>query len=166
MSTKWLAIQSFQYDRSLITAINTLSIQIKLELAGISGSEKIESGTTRMPHPLHKPDNWSTEKARQTLSSFLDILETLTNNSELAPVSPLTGKNQRLRQLAENFALARNNNSEFDSILFRETLSKTKSLLNSELKEDKEALLLCLQELRKLIEEHIYLDTETILGEV
>lgn len=150
MSTKWLAIQSFQYDRSLITAINTLSIQIKLELVGISNPEKIKS----------------TEEARKTLASFLDILEASINNLEQAQTNPLTGTNQRLRQLARNFASAKNNNSEFYSILFRETLSKTKGLLNSELKEDKEALLLCLQELRKLIEEHIYLDTETILGEV
>lgn len=149
MSTKWLAIQSFQYDRSLIAAINTLSIHIKLELAGISDSGKIKL----------------TEEARNTLSSFLDKLEVLIDNLEQANTSPLTGTTQGLRQLAQKFTSAKNNKSEFNSILFQETLSKTRSLLNSELKEDKEALLLCLQELRKLIEEHIYLDTTTILGE-
>jgi len=149
MSTKWLAIQSFQYDRSLIAAINTLSIHIKLELAGISDSGKIKL----------------TEEARNTLSSFLDKLEVLIDNLEQANTNPLTGTTQGLRQLAQKFTSAKNNKSEFNSILFQETLSKTRSLLNSELKEDKEALLLCLQELRKLIEEHIYLDTTTILGE-
>lgn len=146
MSTKWLAIQSFQYDRSLIAAINTLSIQIKLELAGISDSKRVKSA----------------EEACSTLYSFLDKLEVLIDNLEQANTNPLTGTTQSLRQLAQKFSSAKNNKTEFHSILFQETVSKTKGLLNSELKADKEALLLCLQELRKLIEEHIYLDTNTI----
>ena len=59
MSTKWLAIQSFQYDRNLIAAINTLSIHLKLELAGISNVEKAKE----------------VYEARNTLSSFLEKIE-------------------------------------------------------------------------------------------
>lgn len=150
MSTKWLAIQSFQYDRSLIAAINTLSIHLKLELAGISNVEKAKE----------------VNEARNTLSFFLEKFESLTSNLELANTNPLTGTNQGLRQLAQKFVSAKNNPSEFNSMLSQTTMSQIKVLLRSEITEDKEALILYLQGLRRLIEEHIDLDTETIFGEV
>lgn len=150
MSTKWLAIQSFQYDRSLIAAINTLSIHLKLELAGISNVEKAKE----------------VNEARNTLSFFLEKFESLTSNLELANTNPLTGTNQGLRQLAQKFVSAKNNPSEFNSMLSQTTMSQIKVLLRSEITEDKEVLILYLQGLRRLIEEHIDLDTETIFGEV
>ncbi|WP_036488543.1 hypothetical protein [Myxosarcina sp. GI1] len=166
MSTKWLAIQSFQYDRSLIAAINTLSIQLKLELAGITNLEKARLA----------------EEARTTLYSFLEKLESLIGDSEPVSINPLIGTSHGLRQLAQRFVSAKNARSEFHSVLFQQasrisrgnlgisslqsTLSQTKVLLHSEIAEDKKALISCLQELRRLVEEHINLDTETILGEV
>lgn len=150
MSTKWLAIQSFQYDRSLIAAINTLSIHLKLEQIGKSNVEKAKE----------------VEEARNTLSFFLEKFESLTSNLERANTNPLTGTNQGLRQLAQKFISAKNNQSEFNSMLSQTTMSQIKVLLRSEVTEDKETLILCLQELRRLIEEHIDLDTEIIFGEV
>lgn len=150
MSTKWLAIQSFQYDRSLIAAINTLSIHLKLEQIGKSNVERAKKA----------------DEARNTLSSFLEKLESLTSDLERANTNPLTGTNQGLRQLAKRFISAKNDPSEFNSTLSQTTMSQIKVLLRSEVTEDKEALILCLQGLRRLIEEHIDLDTETFFGEV
>ncbi|NJO93342.1 MAG: hypothetical protein HC820_01360 [Hydrococcus sp. RM1_1_31] len=150
MSTQWLAIQSFQYDRDLITAINILSIHIKLELAGKSKAEKIQR----------------VNEARDTLKSFFERLETLIDEREQGDTTPILGTTQRLRQLAKNFVSATNNSGEFHSILFHNNLSQTQALLYSDKKEDKEALILCLEELRRLIEEHVHVDTERIFGEV
>lgn len=150
MSTKWLAIQNFQYDRSLIAAINTLSIHLKLEQAGITNIEKA----------------CLAEEARKTLYSFLEKLESLIGDPEQASISPLIATSQGLRQLAQRFISAKSGRSEFRSVLFQSNLSRTKMLLNSKRDEDKETLILCLQELRRLVEEHINSDTETIIGEV
>lgn len=149
MSTQWLNIQSFQYDQDLLGAINTLSIHTKLELAGIADSEQTKSA----------------ELARHKLTGFLQELEEIVSLAEQGKNTPLLGKTPRLRQLVKSFVSAKENSQQFHSILFKETLSYTQQLLDSNHPEDKQKLIDCLQELRVLIEEHIQTDTEHILGD-
>ncbi len=149
MSTEWLAIQSFQHDQDVLTAINTLSIHIKLELAGFLDDKRTEVAN----------------EARSKLSSFLKELETIVPEPGQTVAEPVLGTDPRLRQLAKNFTAAKRDRSRFRSILFRDTLSHAQQLLYSNEKADQELLIKCLEELRMLVEEHIYADTVRILGE-
>lgn len=149
MSTQWLTIQSFQYDQDLLGAINTLSIHTKLELAGIADSKQIKAA----------------ELARQKLTDFLQELEETVSLTEQGKNTPMLGKTSRLRQLVKSFVAAKENSQKFHSALFRNALSHTQQLLDSNKSEDKQTLIDCLQELRILIEEHIQTDTEQIFGD-
>lgn len=149
MSTQWLAVQSFQHSQDLLTAINTLSIHIKLGLAGIPDEGRAESA----------------KQARENLTSFLKELEQVVQKAEQGETKPVLGADPRLRQLAKSFIEARRNWRRFHSLLFRNTFSHVQQLLNSDKEEDLRSLLQCLKELRMLLEEHVHTDVVQLLGE-
>jgi hypothetical protein len=68
MSTEWLSIQSFQYDQDLLTAINTLSIHVKLNLLGETDEKRLEAA----------------QLARQKLDAFFRKLEPIIQEAEQA----------------------------------------------------------------------------------
>lgn len=148
MSTEWSAIQSFQYDQDILTAINTLSIHIKLNLAGIADEKRSEAA----------------QQAQEKLSNFLRELEGIVQDAEQAETEPLLGIEPRLRQFAKNFVAAKRDRQRFRSNLFRDTLPHVHRLLHSNERADRQALIQCLEELRTLLEEHIHVDSVRILG--
>ena len=158
MSTQWLAIQSFQHSQDLLNAINTLSIHIKLRLAGIADNRRAKAAA----------------KAKQTLISFLKSFESIVRDSEEAKGRPVLGVDPRLRELARSFSAAKNDRQRFRSILFTKTILEVLALLKVVgTKDEKErlpifgkALVESLSELRALIEEHVHKDTAQILGEI
>jgi hypothetical protein len=149
MSVQWVAVQSFQHSQDLLTAINALSIHLKLAQAGIIDTAR----------------HARAEEARATLRSFLAELEPIITEVEGGAASPVLGADPRLRELARSFATARRSPQWFHSALFRDTFNRVRQLLDSHRPEDREPLLECLNELRVLIEEHIHTDTEQVLGE-
>src|SRR5262245_13644450 len=149
MSVQWLAVQSFQHSQDLLTAINALSIHLKLEQEGVIDSARKARA----------------EEARDTLRSFLEELEPVISEVEGGAAGPVFGADPRLRQLARSFVTARRNRHRFHSALFRSTFGRVRQLLDSHKPEDREPLLECLNELRVLVEEHIHTDTEQVLGE-
>lgn len=149
MRAQWLTVQSFQYGQELLSAINALSMHIKLKAEGIYEEERaIEA-----------------EEAREKLASFLDNLEKLVGESD-RKMRPVLGKDPRTRQLAQSFVEASRERTRFRSVLFRGDISRARQLLYSDKEEDREPLLRCLQELRFLIQEHVQADATQIMGQV
>ncbi len=150
MSMEWLAIRSFQHMQDLLNAINNLSIHVKLALADVPDDKRLEQASN----------------ARKTLISFLKELEKIVKGSEKANEQPVVGVDPRLRQLATNFAQAKQDRQRFRSMLFQDSVSKVEALLSSDNIEDRKSLLLCLEELRILLEEHLPVDARQLLGEL
>ena len=150
MKAQWLAVQSFHHSQDLLDAINTLSIYIKLWLAGIPDEGR----------------GGAAERARETLASFLKELQTVVQEAGQIEAKPVMGADPRLRQLAKSFMEAKRDRHRFRSVLFRNTLPHVEQLLCSDTEEDRRSLLQCLQELRVLLEEHIHVDAARILGEI
>ena len=150
MSVQWLAVQSFQHNQDLLAAINKLSIHLRLQLEGNEDAERAGEAN----------------KAREMLSSFFRELETLVNDTERGEEVPVLGANPRLRQLARSFVRAKRNRHRFRSSLFRNGAGCFQQLLQSNTKEDRQALLESLEELRVLVEEHMHVDAERVLGEI
>lgn len=149
MSVQWLSVQSFQHSQDVLSAINALSIHLKLAAAGVSDEARAEQA----------------RQARVTLAAFLEELEPVITETERGGATPVVGANPRLRQLASSFVDAKQNSFCFHSELFRAAPSRLKQLLTSSNAEDRAALLDCLAELRVLVEEHVQTDTERVLGE-
>ena len=150
MSIQWLSVQSFQHNQDLLAAINTLSIHLRLQLEGNEDAERTEEA----------------KKAGEKLSSFFRELETLVKDTERGEGMPVLGANPRLRQLARSFVKAKRNRHRFRSSLFRNGTARFRELLEAGTKEDRKALVECLEELRVLVEEHMHVDAERVLGEI
>jgi hypothetical protein len=158
LTTQWLAIQSFQQSQDLLDALNTLSIHLKLKLAGIPDQQRTEAAT----------------RARETLVSFLESFEHILNVSEQTKGSAILGIDPRLRDLARSFSSAKSDRQRFHSVLFTKTVSEVVRLLKATGAEGEgeplaaycKTLIDSLGELRALIEEHIHKDTVQILGEI
>lgn len=148
METEWLAIQSFQHSQNLLSAINTLSIHTKLELAGIPDEERAAAA----------------KQARETIASFLTELEEMVREAEKEKT--ILGADPRRRQLVESFIEAKHNPRRFRSVLFQDASTRVQELLHSDKEEDSRSLLECLKELRVVLEEHIHTDAMQILGEI
>jgi hypothetical protein len=147
---EWLAIRSFQHMQDLLNAINNLSIHVKLALAGVPDDERVEKA-------LH---------AQKILISFLKELKKVIKGKEKANEQPVVGVDPRLRQLASNFVQAKQDRKRFRSMLFKDSVSKVEALLSSDNFEDRKSLLLCLEDLRILLEEHLPIDARQLIGEL
>lgn len=150
MRAQWLTVQSFQHGQDLLSAINALSMHLKLTEEGVSDERRAKEA----------------EEARGKLASFLDELEKLVGESDRGKASPVLGKDPRTRQLAESFMEARRERARFRSVLFRDDIPRARRLLYSDAEEDREPLLRCLQELRLLVQEHVQADATQIMGQV
>ena len=145
MNSQWRAVQSFQENQNLISAINTLSIHIKLEMAGQSDIDMVDT----------------VSKAREELCRFLAELDTQVSRVEVENVS-LLGVDPRRRQFVNHLIDAKN--SCRISSPFLEDLSDVQHLLYSDKERDKNHILCLLEELRMLLEEHLGSDVEQLFG--
>lgn len=150
MSIRWLTVQSFQQSQALLAAINALSIHTKLELANLPDKEGAGAA----------------DEARETLTSFFDQLGSVVGQAEQQEDGLVLGADPRLRQLARSFVDAKRNRRRFKSELFRDKFARVKQLLYSDRKDDKRSLIECLADLRVLIEEHLQVDAERMLGDI
>jgi hypothetical protein len=150
VSIQWLAVQSYQHNQDLLAAINKLSIHLRLQLDGEEDGERAGEAN----------------EAREMLCSFFRELETLVNDTERGEGVPVLGANPRLRQLARSFVTAKHNRHRFRSPLFRNGAERFQQLVHSDRREDRQALLESLEEFRVLLEEHMHVDAERVLGEI
>ncbi|MFQ5965366.1 MAG: hypothetical protein ACE5KZ_13910 [Candidatus Scalinduaceae bacterium] len=150
MSSEWQTIQSFEESQEVLSAVNALSIHLKLKKAGISYEEPVES----------------IEESRKTIISFLEKLESINDALSKGQIKPVLGINTRFRQLGNLFIKAKKNTKRFHSALFLQSPSYVINLIHSDQKGDQDTLLNSLKELGLLLEEHIYVDTKELLGEI
>ena len=148
MKPKERAIQSFQENQNLISAINTLSIHIKLKAAGHSDLNK----------------EAAIQKSREKLCAFLKELNPQVQRAEVNN-KPLLGVDPRRRQFVRHLIAAKHN-SRISSPFLLNKLEESRQFLHSDVEADKQAILLFLEELGMLLEEHITSDTEILLGRI
>ena len=146
MNSQWRAIQSFQENQNLISAINTLSIHIKLEMAGHCDSNSEEA----------------IRKAKEELGSFLQELDPQVQRAEVEN-KPLLGVDPRRRQFVRHLISAKHSCRIHSPFLLGD-LSAGVQLLHSDVESDKQTILLFLEELRMLLEEHLGSDVEQLFG--
>ena len=146
MNSQWRAVQSFQENQNLISAINTLSIYIKLALAGHADVKRAEA----------------VPKAKETLCTFLTELNSQVQHFEVEKKS-LLGVDTRRRQFIEHLIEAKNE-LRIHSPFLQDKLSSVNNLLHSDAETDKQETLRLLEELRMLLEEHIGSDVEQLFG--
>ncbi len=150
MSVRWLSFQSFQHGQELISAINTLLIHLKLEAAGVADRER--EGKAKQAHGR--------------ILSFLESFEKIVDEVETRNAEPTLGTDVRIRQLAKSFVKATSNRRRFHSILFQNKIAGFRDLLSKQNVENAQILIESFEELRLLVEEHLYEDIEQVLGEV
>jgi len=148
MSSDWMAIQSFHRSQELLTAINELSIHLKLEAACVADEQQ----TARA------------EEGRGKLLEFLRRLQPLIEAAEEKGKDPVTGADTRMRQLAERLVEARRSSARGKSPLLRKSLTKTIELLESPQTDNRKLLLESLRDLRQLLDEHLETDTRALVG--
>ena len=150
MSTHWLNIQSFQQSQELLSAINTLSIHLKLTDKGYPDTNRKEAA----------------EQARETLVAFFKKLDKIVQDIEYGHRKPVLGVDARLRHLAENYVQAKRTHGQFRSSFLELPLSQVRELFYSECAEDRRELLTVLAAFRELLEEHISVDAKLLLGDI
>ena len=146
MKPQELAVQSFHENQKLLSAVNTLSIHTKLEISGQSDLN----------------DEKTVEEAKDTLCLFLGELDNQIQHAETEK-QPLLGIDQRRQQFVRNFIEARHN-YKIQSPLLRDKLSELAYILCSDNEAHKHAILPVLEELRRLIEEHLESDVSQLFG--
>jgi hypothetical protein len=150
MSTQWLTVRSFQQSQELLGAINTLSIHLKLGLAGVQDKEREAEA----------------KASRNTLREFLTELDKFIQTAGDKGNRPVTGTDARTRQLARSFVQARRDRGHYKSQLFQSSPALVRDLLASQDPNTQKVLLESLDELRSLLEAHIHTDARKILGEI
>ncbi len=146
METKWLTVQSFQRNQSLLDLINKLLIHFKLEKEG------------------HQSTFGDIEirEAEQSIKRFLEKITLLVKSLEENKGEALTGTDYRLRSLARNFVDAKTKKRKYKSVLFKVSPEPVLQMLEANERSDK--LISSLSELRTLLEEHISADSTEIFG--
>ena len=147
MKPQELAVRSFHENQKLLSAVNTLSINAKLEMAG-----RIDLKSEKR-----------VAEAKRVLKSFFEELDVIVQRAEETEAKPLLGVDARRGEFVRNFIAAKRN-LRIDSRSLNGKLSDITQLIYSDEENDKKEILLVLEELRTLLEEHIANDTEVLLG--
>ncbi|MBS1598465.1 MAG: hypothetical protein JST75_09565 [Bacteroidetes bacterium] len=149
MDATWLSVQSMKLNHSIIGAINTLSIHLKLTSGGEQGI---------------KPES-EIEEAKTTIEKWITEFEKSLNAYEQNSFQALTGINPRQQQLVKRFESAKRK-GEFSSKIFRDPPTKIIGLLSSGQPENIKELLQSLSDLRALLEEHNQLDIQNLVPDL
>ncbi len=148
MNYDWLAAANFERAHEILSAVNTLSIDAKLRLAGVA--------SPRAPADI--------EKARDRLLAFLRRFESLVSEAERDPGGTITGTDPRLGGLAVQYVTARRGRRG-RSGFFAMPPGRVGELLLSTDPGDLAALVECLRDIRALMERHIRDDVAGIVGD-
>lgn len=149
MSKEWLSVQNFERLHSLISSINTISINAKLKMEGIDDS-------SRLPQ---------VEESKKNLLEFIDRFELLTQKVERDKDKVAFGLDPRLGELVRRFMEARYRRPQV-SALASMSLNELRELLLSDSIPSRAALVRCLRDLRCLLEQHVHKDVVNVLGEL
>jgi hypothetical protein len=148
MSDKWLSAQNFERSFHLVSAINTVSIHSKLEAAGIDDSARLAD----------------VEEAQEYLVRFLRTLSPMVRDPGGTSEGLVDGADPRLGDLARGFLAAQTERPAATS-LYGVSPEEICRLVESSEPSDQEKLLVCLRDLRGLLEQHIRADAAEVFGE-
>ena len=147
MNSGWLFAQSFQQAREVLAAVNRVSIDTKLSLAG---------------HSRTAPSN-EQESARILVSVFLQRFDDLLRSLRGGEAAFVAGVDPRLESLAQRY-LHETRQRPRRSALASTTPGEMRTLMQSVERKDQERLIACLRALRALLEQHSYADLGRLLG--
>lgn len=148
MNSDWLAASSFEQTQELIAAITTLSIHAKL----LQASHQDVAGHDE----LHQ--------ARHRLLQFLERFQRIIESTETSRDHIMLGSDPRFGALAARY-LAQRARGSARSSLYTITVPELRRLVESDNSDDLPQLIICLQELRRLIEQHAHADVTGLFGE-
>jgi hypothetical protein len=149
MEAKWLSVQSFFRNQSLISAINALCIHWKLQMEGIEDEE----------------DEEDVKEARILIRDFLVEFDRQVANYERSMFQILPGVDPRQFALVKRFVSAKRR-KDFSSVTFKDKPGKVIELLDNENPNNLEPLVNALTELRILLEEHNQADVQNLVPEI
>lgn len=147
MSSEWLTAESFERNHRLLSAINTLSIQVKLARSGVN----------------EMPDIGNVSEAQEELRHFLTRMGPLVHDVEMNQQAPLLGADARLSSLVRQYATTRKRSA---SVLHKLPIEQVARLIGSDRPADQERLIEYLTALRQVVEQHTHADVVGLLGEV
>jgi len=149
LNSDWLSAQSFEQTHRILTALNRVSIDTKLALAG----RTITKGST------------GRDGAREALSEFLDAFEGVVQGVRENETRFVRGVNPRLESLAQRY-ISETRQRPRRSALAGTNPGEILRLLGSAARSDQERLIACLRELRMLLEQHAHADVGALFGEI
>jgi hypothetical protein len=148
MSSEWLTAESFERNQRLLSAINTISINVKLAKENIAYAREVDD----------------IADAKSELRSFLGRVEPLLRSVEVDRSAPILGTDQRMSLLVHQFASTRKQRPS--SVLSTLPMEQVSNLLDSERSSDQNKLIEYLRALRQLVEQHTHADVVALLGEL
>ena len=146
MSNEWLSAQNFERSYRVVSAINTISIHEKLKVAGVNDEER----------------NDEVREARSHLLEFLKNFERIVLDAEKNPDYAVDGVDPRLGELARSFLNAKKQRPS-TSALVDVSPHDLSRLIESSDAADRERLVKCLRDFRRLVEDHVHADVVKIL---
>lgn len=126
-----------------------LSIHTKLSLTGTVDNQR----------------QAAVDEAKQKLNAFLQEISSILQVIEEDELEPILRTDPRLSELVEKFVVARQDRQHSRSSLFQGQFTQVQQLLNTEDERGQQSLIQCLDELRSLLQEHMSVDTEQVMGE-
>jgi hypothetical protein len=149
MSDAWIIAESFERTHQLISAINTVSIHMKLKLAGHSDDERVAEA----------------DASREVVRRFLSSLATLIPELEENPNAPLPGYAPRVGLFARRFVQERHRNPTRSPLLSL-PVDQFASLLDADAEQDQRSVIEGLGTLREMLEQHHHSEATGVLGEL
>ena len=149
MSDAWLLAESFEQSHRLIGAINAISIDAKLALAGVHDRGR----------------QAEVDDARKVLRGFLEVLGSLLPKVESDDEAPVPGQAPRVGEFLRRFVQARRK-APSSSTIFSIPIDEFIALLDATSDRERRELIDGLRMLREIIERHHHSDVSGMLGDV
>jgi len=147
METKWLTIQSFKRNQTLIDHVNKLLIHYKLLL--------VKKSHELVQNNIEESQNF----LREFLNSILQFTQKPDSDKEA-----ILGTDSRLRSFIRSFEVAKNKKRQFKSKLFKSDPFEIVNLIgNSKTEEEYNQLINALTELRTIVETHNTADLKELI---
>ena len=150
MNSNWLSATSFEQSMDLITAINELSTYAKLKRASIEERNDNDDNLV---------------KSRKLLIDFLMHLEQVLKSTNGDENQPILGTDPRSGELARKYLMQSKRNAASQG-LYSVPLSRLIELVSSKDTKRYDELIVCLKDLRELVEQHMSGDINNLLGDI
>jgi hypothetical protein len=150
MNSNWLAATSFEYSMEIIAAINELSTYVKLKRVGI------DDGSIK---------DVSVDKSRKILHTFLVHLQQVVKSTNGDETQPILGTDPRSGELVRKYMIQAKRNAASEG-LYNISIEQLVGLISSNDPNRFDELIICLKDLRELVEQHMQRDVNNLLGDI